>query len=130
MPAAAVVTVVLAGIALVAIAGYLVRIALHLRRVSSSLQTVLGAVAAMPEKTAPIEPVVGSIKQDLGAARGILQDLLASKLGAPVDAPSRTRHEQAVPPVSAAPLTHHEHAAEPETAAPPASERIKWRVRH
>ncbi|HEY5262530.1 MAG TPA: hypothetical protein VIJ33_10475 [Solirubrobacteraceae bacterium] len=87
MPAAGIVTIVLAAIAVAAIAWYLILIGNVLRDVSSSLQTVIGAVATVTDRTKPIEPVIRSINKDLASARGVLENLLTNKLGVSLDTP-------------------------------------------
>jgi hypothetical protein len=80
LPAAAIVTAVLVVIAIVVVARFLFLVATMLRQVSANLDEVIGAVSAIPERTAPIEPVLHSINHDLGAARDVLDSLLARKL--------------------------------------------------
>lgn len=88
MSSAGIVTIVLVVVAIVVVALFLIRIATVLRQISRSLGAVIGVVAAIPEKTEPIAPVLSSINADLGIARGVLEGLLAKKRGAPRD-PSR-----------------------------------------
>jgi hypothetical protein len=109
VPVAGIVTIALVVVAIAAIAVFLIHIGSTLRQISSSLETVIGAVAGIPEKTAPIEPVVSSINRDLATARGVLEGLLAKKLGAPSSTP--------VPPNT--PERIHYERAEPAPAAPP-----------
>jgi hypothetical protein len=94
MPAAGIVLVIFVVVAVAVIAGYLIVIALALKQVSTSLQTVIGFVGQIPERTAPIEPVVDAINKDLGTARGVLEGLLLRKLG-PGTSPTRMRYERA-----------------------------------
>jgi len=83
MPAAGVVTIVLALVAAAALAAYLVRVALVLKHVNSTLANVIGGVQAIEVATRPITPVLGTIAGDLAATQKALEDLLASKAAAP-----------------------------------------------
>lgn len=83
MPAAGVVTIILALVTAAALAAYLVRVALVLKRVNSTLAHVIGGVQAIEVATRPITPILGSIAGDLAATQKALEDLLASKAAAP-----------------------------------------------
>jgi hypothetical protein len=95
VPAPGIVLVILIVVAIAVIARYLIVIGLTLRQVSFCLQTVIGFVGQIPERTAPIEPVVGSINKDLGIARGVLEGLLLKKLGPATSSSTRRRYERA-----------------------------------
>ncbi len=84
MSAVAVVTLVLVGLAVVVIAGYLIVIGLALRRIDAALETVVTSVEEIPYKTQPIPAIVDGVDKDLGDAAGLLEGLLRSKA-----APSR-----------------------------------------
>ena len=94
MSAASIVTVALVVLAVLAVALFLLRIGVMLREISQKLHSVIGSVAAIPEKTAPIAPVLGSINADLKTARDVLEGLLA-KLG-PVAQPDRIIDQRAI----------------------------------
>ena len=83
MPAAGVVTLILVLITVAALAAYLVRVALVLKHVNSTLASVIGGVQAIEVATRPITPILGSIAGDLAATQKALEDLLASKAAAP-----------------------------------------------
>jgi hypothetical protein len=79
MPAAGVVTIILALVAVAALATYLVRVALVLKHVNFTLGTTIAGVRAIELATRPITPILGSIAGDLAATQKALEDLLASK---------------------------------------------------
>ena len=79
MPAAGVVTVLLAAVAVAALAAYLIRVALVLKHVNFTLGTVIAGVRAIELGTRPITPILGSIAGELAATQKALDDLLASK---------------------------------------------------
>ena len=91
MPAAAIVTIVLVVVAILAIACYLILIGNVLGNVSSSLEKVIDSVAKISDQAKPIEPIITSINRDLGTGQGVLEDLLARKLGARAEAPAGGR---------------------------------------
>ena len=82
MPAAGVVTVMLTLVAVAALAAYLIRVALVLKHVNSTLGSVIDGVRAIEVATRPITPILGSIAGDLAATQKALEDLLASKAAA------------------------------------------------
>ncbi|MDQ6607516.1 MAG: hypothetical protein M3Z06_13335 [Actinomycetota bacterium] len=130
MPVAGFVTILLITLAILAIARYLILIGNVLRAVSSSLETVIGSVSAIPDKTDALEPVLTSINADLATARGVLEGLLAKKLGAPAGSPpvdERTAG-QAPPPVPEPAPAVVDVAAAHDATAEPGSERIQWRA--
>jgi hypothetical protein len=89
MPAAAVVTLIGVALAVAAIAGYLIYIALILRHVVIRLNTVLAGVVGVIEESAPIGPVATAINSDLDAARKSLERAL------PQDPAQSNGHESA-----------------------------------
>ncbi|MHB8657132.1 MAG: hypothetical protein ACYC91_04135 [Solirubrobacteraceae bacterium] len=97
MALAGIVTIVLVVVAIVVVALFLIRISMVLRGVSSSLSAVIGAVGSIPEKTEPITPMLTSINRDLGIAQGVLEGLLARKLGPPQE-PSPILHQRPFEP--------------------------------
>jgi hypothetical protein len=76
-----VVTLVGVGLAVVAVAIFLILVARTLIQVSTQLDRVLGAVGEIPGKVAPAEHVLNRINTDLGESQGVLEGLLAKKLG-------------------------------------------------
>ncbi len=144
MPVAGFVTILLITLAILAIARYLILIGNVLRAVSSSLETVIGSVSAIPDKTDALEPVLTSINADLATARGVLEGLLAKKLGAPAGRPpvdERTAGPAPPPVPEPAPPVPEPAPPVPEPApavvdvaaahdatAEPGSERIQWRA--
>jgi hypothetical protein len=83
MPAAGVVTLILVLVTAAALAAYLLRVALVLKRVNFTLGTVIAGVRAIELATRPITPILGSIAGDLAATQKALEDLLASKAAGP-----------------------------------------------
>jgi hypothetical protein len=79
MPPAGVVTVVLVSVAAVALAAYLVRVALTLKRVNRDLGRVIAGVGAIDVATRPITPVLEGIADDFAATQRVLEELLAGK---------------------------------------------------
>jgi hypothetical protein len=83
MPAAGVVTLILVLAAVAALAAYLLRVALVLKHVNSTLGNVIAGVGAIELATRPITPILGSIAGDLAATQKALEDLLAGKAASP-----------------------------------------------
>jgi hypothetical protein len=79
MPLAAIVTIIIALIIVAALAFYLIKVALILKDVSSTLDKVIGGVSGIVDQTQPIGPVLGEINKDLGGVQSALQGLLAKK---------------------------------------------------
>jgi uncharacterized protein YoxC len=79
MPPAAIVTIIIALIIVAALAFYLIKVALILKDVSSTLNKVIGGVSGIVDQTQPIAPVLGEINKDLGGVQSALQGLLAKK---------------------------------------------------
>jgi len=124
IPAAGIVTLIGVAVAVVAVAIYLFAIGLVLRKVSAGLDEVIGAVGQLPGKTYPIEAVMTSINDDLGAARGVLEGLLIKKLGALPERDALIRYQStaALPDPAPAP-----EPAAPGPAAEEAPDRIDYR---
>lgn len=74
MPAAAIVTLVLVGVLIAALAVYLVIILIALRRVSFTLGTVVLGGLAIAHRTAPLAEIVGSVAGEVLA----IDDALAA----------------------------------------------------
>ena len=79
MSAAAIVTLVGVGVLVLALAFYLIRIALMLRAVIDTLGKITFGVRAIAHRTAPVNEVVGEIKTDVVANEKALTDLLESR---------------------------------------------------
>lgn len=77
MPAAAIVSIVIATVLLGAVAGYLVKVVLVLRAVNDSLGKVTFGVRAIAHRTAPVGPVVTAVNSDLVAVGDALEATLA-----------------------------------------------------
>ncbi|HEY7469345.1 MAG TPA: hypothetical protein VIC07_07470 [Acidimicrobiia bacterium] len=65
MPAAAIVTLVLATLIIAAAALGLIRVIGHLVAINRTLQALTGGVEVVAEKTSPVPPVVGSLNTNL-----------------------------------------------------------------
>jgi hypothetical protein len=79
MSAVAIVTLVLVGVLIAALALYLIRVALMLRTVIDTLGKVTFGVRAIALRTEPIEELLTGIHEDVAAMDQALTDLLASK---------------------------------------------------
>jgi hypothetical protein len=77
MPAAAVVSIILFTILILAIAAYLVRVILILRHVNDQLGKITFGVRAIAHQTKPINELTESMDANLGAVAGALGDLVA-----------------------------------------------------
>lgn len=77
MPATAVITLIGTTLLVAALAGYLIRVALTLRDVVVTLDTVLGAVVATADEAAPIGQVATAINADLDASAKVLAQACA-----------------------------------------------------
>ncbi len=77
MPAAAIVTLVLTGLLVAALAFYLTWVVLILRRVVDTLGKVTFGVRAIAHRTEPIKPVVDDINANLTAVAEALEGLVA-----------------------------------------------------
>ncbi len=72
MPAAAIVTLVLVAILVVALALYLIRIIMILRHTNDQLGKITFGVRAIANQTKPINDLTSSINANLGAVAGAL----------------------------------------------------------
>lgn len=77
MSAAAIVTLVLVGLLIAALAAYLVRVVLILRHVVDTLGKVTFGVRAIAHRTEPLAPVLDEVNADLGAVADALEALAA-----------------------------------------------------
>ena len=77
MGAATVVTLIGVFLAVAALAGYLIAIALILRNVSFTLGTILIGVQAIVEQVKPVAPYVGTILSDVVAIDQAADQLLS-----------------------------------------------------
>lgn len=106
IPAAGIAALVAIGLAVAAVAGYLIAIGLVLRKVSSGLNAVIASLDQIVGRTQPIEPVVSSITRDLAGARKLLEELLVAKTGrvpAPRAAPQAAQSTTTPSPESVIP---------------------------
>ncbi len=78
MPAAAVVTIVIALVVAAALAYYLVRVVLVLRAVNDSLGKITFGVRAIALRTEPLAELLTPVKTDLEAVAGTLEAVSAS----------------------------------------------------
>jgi hypothetical protein len=77
MPLVAVITIIGAGLTVLALAAYLIGIALVLRRVDAKLHAVVANLHLVPGRTEPIGSVVGQINNDLTGVDNALRAVLA-----------------------------------------------------
>lgn len=77
MPAAAVATIVLSLVLLGAVAVYLVRVVLILRRAIDTLGKVLFGVSAIAHRLEPVTPLVTQVNTDLVAVADALEGIVA-----------------------------------------------------
>ena len=77
MSAAAVTAIVVTGVLVVALAGYLLWVVLLLRRLTDTLGKVTFGVASIAHRVQPVGEVVGQINGDLTAVAGALEQLCA-----------------------------------------------------
>jgi uncharacterized protein YoxC len=87
MTAAAVVAIVGALLIVVVLAAYLIYVAFALKAVSSRLTTITAGLGAIPEKTAPLAPVITQINKDLTAADDKLHTVLTTERQPELPAP-------------------------------------------
>ena len=78
MPAAAVVTIVIALVIAAALAYYLTRVVIVLRAVNDSLGKITSAVRAIAQQTAPLGELLTPAKTDLEAVADTLEAVGAS----------------------------------------------------
>jgi len=77
MPAAAIVSIILFTVLILAIALYLVRVIMVLRHVNDQLGKITFGVRAIAHQTKPINELTESMGANLGAISGALGDLVA-----------------------------------------------------
>ncbi len=80
MSAAAVVTLVLIALTVVALAAYLLHVIWLLHRTSFALGTIVAGLNAIAHQTRPVNDLVGEIETDLRAVRGALEGVLGIEL--------------------------------------------------
>ncbi len=76
MPAAAIVSIVLFSVLILAVAGYLIRVILVLRHVNDQLGKITFGVRAIAHQTKPVNDLTESMADNLGAVAGALDDLV------------------------------------------------------
>jgi hypothetical protein len=81
MPAAGVVLIVTVVLIVLALVYYLVSTIVALRSITTGLDEVIVSVGEIVDKSAPVEPVVGDINDNLDAAVSALEGLLVKKAG-------------------------------------------------
>ncbi len=97
MELAHIVLLILVAIAVIAIAGHLIAVALILKRVVDNLTVVLGAVQAVTETAQPVGAILDEINRDLDSGRKLIENGVErledsrAPVGAQAEEPSR-RH--------------------------------------
>lgn len=86
MPAAAIGTLVGVGILVLALAFYLIRIALILRKVIDTLGLITFGLRSIAFQTQPVNEILGEIKTDVETMEGALTALLESKTAGSMEA--------------------------------------------
>jgi hypothetical protein len=81
MPAAGVVLIIAVVLIVLALVYYLVSTIAALRAITNGLDEVIASVSEIVEKSAPVEPVVADINDNLDAAVSALEGLLVKKAG-------------------------------------------------
>src|SRR5215211_4903908 len=81
MPAAGVVLVIAVAAIVLALVYYLVSTIVQLRAITNGLDEVIASVGEIVDKSAPVEPVVADINENLDAAVSALEGLLVKKAG-------------------------------------------------
>jgi hypothetical protein len=81
MPAAGVVLIIAVVLIVLALVYYLVSTIVQLRAITNGLDEVIVSVTEIIEKSAPVEPVVADINDNLDAAVSALEGLLVKKAG-------------------------------------------------
>ena len=81
MEPAAAVTILAVVLIILALVVYLVAVILELRKITSALDVVIGAVGEIVSKSAPVNDVVKAINADLSAGSELLEGLLEKKAG-------------------------------------------------
>ncbi len=77
MSAAAIVTLVLTGVIVLALAWYLAQVVRVLAHVNDQLGKITFGVRAIAHRTVPLASLVGQIESDLGDVAGALEQLVA-----------------------------------------------------
>lgn len=85
MSAAAIVTLFGVGVLVLALAFYLIRIAMILRAVIDTLGKVTFGVRAIANQTRPVNGILGEVKADVETMESALKNLLESKKSAPTE---------------------------------------------
>lgn len=85
MSAAAIVSLVLVAVLVVALAAYLIWVVLILRHVVDTLGKVTFGVRAIAHRTEPVGPVVTEINTNLTAVAGALEGLVEGATAQPAD---------------------------------------------
>jgi hypothetical protein len=75
MPAAAIVTLVITTLIILAAALGLLRVILHLYAVQRTLDGVVGGVRAVADKTAPVPGAVAAVNADLAPVRDFCESI-------------------------------------------------------
>jgi hypothetical protein len=81
MPAAGVVLIIAVVLIVLALVYYLVSTIVQLRAITTGLDEVIASVGEIVDKSAPVEPVVADINENLDAAVSALEGLLVKKAG-------------------------------------------------
>jgi len=121
MDPAHIVLLIAVTITVVAIAGYLIAIALILKHVVNQLVTILGAVDAVTETAQPVGAVIDDINRDLDAGRKLIEASVArledSRVPVGTTAAEPGRHAAAEPGRHAAAEPDRHAADEPDRHA-------------
>lgn len=80
MPAAAIATLVVSAVLILALAFYLIRIILQLSELIRTLGLITFGLRSIAHRTEPVADVVAAIEADTSAIDGALSALLASKM--------------------------------------------------
>ena len=78
MPAAAIVSLIIVAVLILALAAYLIRVIQILNHVNDTLGKVTFGVRAIAHRTEPVGAVVGDVNANLSAVAGALEALVAS----------------------------------------------------
>jgi hypothetical protein len=81
MPAAGVVLIIAVAAIVLALVYYLLSTIVQLRAITNGLDEVIASVGEIVDKSAPVEPVVADINENLDAAVSALEGLLVKKAG-------------------------------------------------
>lgn len=80
MPAAAIATLVVSAVLILALAFYLIRIILQLSELIRTLGLITFGLRSIAHRTEPVADIVAAIEADTSAIDGALSALLASKM--------------------------------------------------